>query len=155
MKKTIYALGRKTITNFTLILTLSILSIFFIITNIITKNTYYVLISIMLLIICALCLLVLFNWKITFFEDYFILPYVYNNDNLVEKKLKIEYSMLSNVEYIENTDKTRCIIDETRKPINTLEIQLTDNKIYKMRLDFFSKKQIDIILNSLNSYTHR
>ena len=146
MKYVVRAFGSKIVSTLMILLLIIAIIIAMILNNQLQGVNVYLVIALCLIICIAIYIML--KWRIIFLDELFIIPFAYNEEGMIEKNLNIEYSNFETFKYI-NKSSEGCILNGSKKSVDTLIVVLKSGTIYKMELTFFSKKQVDTILKLL------
>lgn len=146
MKYILRAFGSKVVSTWIMLSIVILTIIMMFVNNQLREIDIYIMIALCLIICIAGCFLL--KWKIIFLDESFVIPFAHNEEGVIEKNLNIEYSNCATFKYI-NKSSEGCILNGSKKSVDTLMVVLKSGTIYKMEFTFFSKKQVDTILKLL------
>ena len=146
MRYILRAFGSKVVSTWIMLSIVILTIIMMFVNNQLREIDIYIMIALCLIICIAGCFLL--KWKIIFLDESFVIPFAHNEEGVIEKNLNIEYSNCATFKYI-NKSSEGCILNGSKKSVDTLIVVLKSGTIYKMELTFFSKKQVDTILKLL------
>jgi len=146
MKHIVQAFGNKVVSTWIMLSIIIVTIIMMFVTNQLREIDIYIVIALCLIICMAGCILL--KWRIIFLDESFVIPFAHNEEGVIEKNLNIAYSNCATFKYI-NKSSEGCILNGSKKSVDTLMVVLKSGAIYKMEFTFFSKKQVDTILKLL------
>ena len=146
MRYILRAFGSKVVSTWIMLSIVILTIIMMFVNNQLREIDIYIMIALCLIICIAGCFLL--KWKIIFLDESFVIPFAHNEEGVIEKNLNIEYSNCETFKYI-NKSSEGCILNGSKKSVDTLMVVLKSGTIYKMEFTFFSKKQVDTILKLL------
>lgn len=88
--------------------------------------------------------------KVVFYEEYLQIPKTYVMLNVPFSKTIIPYNEIASIEYIEPRNSGSDCVDHNGKKTGCIKFTDKLNNIYRMKTEYFSKKQIQLIIEEAN-----